>query len=55
VDDLALTSYIVANASSLLHHLENVAKDIGHYINALKSEHINHITSFDIELCRLRH
>jgi len=40
-DDLALTSDTVANASSLLHHLENTAKDVGLYVNTLKTEHIN--------------
>jgi len=34
-DDLALTFYTVANA--LLHHLGNAAKNVGFYVNVLKT------------------
>jgi len=42
-DDLALTSDTVENVSSLLHHLENAAKDIG-LMSMLKTEHISTVS-----------
>jgi len=51
-----LTSDTVANALSLLHHLENAAKDVGLYVNADKTEHTNFnqqgsiMTSSNVEL-----
>ena len=39
-DDLAVTSDTISNAETLLHQLENAAKDVGLYVNASKTEHI---------------
>lgn len=38
--DLAIIADIVINATVLLHHLENVANDSGHYDNTTKTEFI---------------
>jgi hypothetical protein len=40
-DDLAITSDTVLDAEKLLHLLEDVAKELGLYFNASKTEHIN--------------
>ena len=40
-DDLAITADTVLDAEKLLHLLEDAAKEVGLYVNASKTEHIN--------------
>ena len=40
-DDLAITADTVLDAEKLLHLLEDAAKDVGLYVNASKTEHMN--------------
>ena len=40
-DDLALTADTITNASTLLHLLENSARDVGLFVNASKTEFIS--------------
>ena len=40
-DDLAVTADTISNATTLLHQLEDAAKDVGLYVNSSKTEHIS--------------
>ena len=41
-DDLVITANTISNATTLLHQLENAAKDVGRYVNASKTEYISY-------------
>ena len=38
-DDLVITANTISNSTTLLHQLENAAKDVGLYVNASKTEY----------------